>query len=85
MSVKHTPYVPQHMNMREFSWAALLLGLVMTMFASVAPVLMVRSLLNSNCKILPPRKGGTMNLILMRVPTIQKKHFLGCRIIQQRK
>ena len=36
MSVKHTPYVPQHMKMKEFSWAALLLGLVMTVVLGAA-------------------------------------------------
>ena len=36
MSMKHTPYVPQHIKMREFSWAALLLGLVMTVVLGAA-------------------------------------------------
>ena len=36
MSMKHTPYVPQHIKMREFSWAALSLGLVMTVVLGAA-------------------------------------------------
>lgn len=36
MSVKHTPYVPEHMKMKEFSWAALILGLVMTVVLGAA-------------------------------------------------
>jgi putative OPT family oligopeptide transporter len=36
MSAKHTPYVPEHLKMKEFSWAALLLGLVMTVVLGAA-------------------------------------------------
>lgn len=36
MSVKHTPYVPEGMKMKEFSWAALALGLVMTVILGAA-------------------------------------------------
>ncbi len=36
MSVKHTPYVPEHLKMKEFSWAALALGLVMTVVLGAA-------------------------------------------------
>ncbi len=36
MSVKHTPYVPENMKMKEFSWAALALGLVMTVILGAA-------------------------------------------------
>jgi putative OPT family oligopeptide transporter len=36
MSVKHTPYVPETMKMKEFSWAALALGLVMTVILGAA-------------------------------------------------
>jgi putative OPT family oligopeptide transporter len=36
MSVKHTPYVPETMKMKEFSWAALILGLVMTVVLGAA-------------------------------------------------
>ncbi len=34
--MKHTPYVPENMRMKEFSWAALLLGLVMTVVLGAA-------------------------------------------------
>jgi putative OPT family oligopeptide transporter len=36
MSAKHTPYVPEHLKMKEFSWAALALGLVMTVVLGAA-------------------------------------------------
>lgn len=36
MSAKHTPYVPESMSMKEFSWAALILGLVMTVVLGAA-------------------------------------------------
>jgi putative OPT family oligopeptide transporter len=36
MSVKHVPYVPEHVQMREFSYKALLLGLVMTVVLGAA-------------------------------------------------
>ncbi|WP_238325831.1 OPT family oligopeptide transporter [Bryobacter aggregatus] len=34
--MKHIPYVPESMKMKEFSWAALLLGLVMTVILGAA-------------------------------------------------
>ncbi len=36
MSVKHVPYVPEHVKMQEFSYKALLLGLVMTVVLGAA-------------------------------------------------
>jgi putative OPT family oligopeptide transporter len=36
MSAKHVPYVPEHLKMKEFSWPALVLGLVMTVVLGAA-------------------------------------------------